>query len=362
MENVYHQTSPDWVEQKLNRRDRARELLKEYIRGHGLKPGELLPPVRSLSEHFGLSRDAVWRALLQLQEEGWINARVNKRYEVSEEVYSRILRSQKVKVIFTGRNYINFTGFRRLADALRRECQRSNMEMRIELLPPKTLPTEAVWNGCDVLMIDSDSSRAFLEAFDYFKVPVIGLDAEYSDRYLLNVVTDHHMGGRMVAERLIRKGSKAVTLVYFDNPPPRIQARIEGFRQVWLESGRSEDSLTLCRVPWSSNNFAKALSAKQQLNDFKGGCDFFVTDGQLAVHFLDILEYMDFSVPKDVRLIGYDGAQSGETTNPPMTVIQQNMDRIAEVAVGRMSPLVRGEHQMGELVRVDPHLVERLSG
>ena len=99
------------------------------------------------------------------------------------------------------------------------------LPLGIELVPLDTKPPKRVWDNCDVLLIDSDSSRGILKHFAKFKVPVIGLDAEYSDRYHLNIVTDHHMGGRMVAERLLEKGSKKACMVYFQNAPARITAR-----------------------------------------------------------------------------------------------------------------------------------------
>jgi len=327
-----------------------------------MQPGELLPPVRALSEHFSVSRDTAWRALKELVEENWIAVRANGRYEIGEDIYSRVLGSLKVKALFTGRNYINFTGFRRLADALKRECRYHNIELAIDLLPLEAKPSKTVWNDCDVLLIDSDSSRGFLKHCSDFKVPVIGLDAEYSDRYHLNIVTDHHMGGRLVAERLLEKGSERACVVYFDNSPPRIQARVDGFKQVWLESGRAIDSLKICTIDWSENNFEMALNVHKEFQDFDGKYDLFVTDSKLAVTFLEVLDYLTFSVPDDVRLIGYDGAQMGGTTNPPMTVIQQDMDQIAAIAIKHMSEMIKPHKGRAELVRIPPHLVERISG
>ncbi|MEX0326391.1 MAG: substrate-binding domain-containing protein [Puniceicoccaceae bacterium] len=362
MEPVSPHNAPRPVELKPNRRDKAREAIKHYIRSHQMKAGELLPPVRSLSEHFGVSRDAAWRALQQLQDEGWINARANRRYEISEEVYTRILGSLKVKVLFTGRNYINFTGFRRLADALKRECRYHNMELAIELLPLDSKPSKHVWDDCDVLMIDSGSSRGILKHFSNFEVPVIGLDAEYSDRYHLNVVTDHHMGGRLVAERLLGLDSKQVCMVYFENSPARIKLRLEGFRQVWLESGKPEKSLSSLVIPWLRNHFEVSLSLNEEMKGFDGKTDLFVTDGNLAVSLLEVLEHRQVSVPEDVRLIGYDATQMGGLTNPPMTTIQQDMDQIAKAAVARLVEVSNSRDAKGELVRIPPHLVERISG
>ena len=67
MEPVSPDNKPPSVALKKNRRDQACEAIKHYIRSHRLNAGELLPPVRALSEHFGVSRDAAWRALQQLQ-------------------------------------------------------------------------------------------------------------------------------------------------------------------------------------------------------------------------------------------------------------------------------------------------------
>ncbi|HSH09836.1 MAG TPA: substrate-binding domain-containing protein [Oceanipulchritudo sp.] len=347
---------------KPNRRDRACEAIKHYIRSHRLPPGELLPPVRAISEHFEVSRDAAWRALRELETEGWVRARANRRYEISEEVYSRILRSIKVKVLFTGRNYIHFTGNRRLADALRRECAYHNIELSISLLPMNAKPDPSVWEDCEILMIDSGSSREVLTHCPEFKVPVIGLDAEYSDRYHLNIVTDHNLGGRMVAERLIQKGSNRVRIVHFEKSPARIHARIEGFRQVWLESGKEESHLMVRTIPWTANNFEVALNVQRELQDFDGDSDFFITDGKLAVTYLDMLDHLKFSVPEKIRLVGYDSSQMGGLTTPPMTTIQQDMDRIAEMAVARLPEVARPHEGLTELVRIPPILVERISG
>lgn len=349
---------------KKNRRDQASEQIKHYIRSHRMEPGELLAPVRALSDHFEVSRDAAWRALQRLQEEDWISARANRRYEISADLYTRILSSLRVKGVFTGISYIHFSGYRRLADSLRRQCRYHNMEFRTTLLPMGEKPDESIWDDCDVLLVDSVSSRSILEHFPKFKVPVIGLDAEYSNRYHLNIVTDHHLGGRMVAERLISDGSKRVHVVHFQDSEsmPRIKARIDGFRQVWLESGRSEKDLHLKAIKFAQNNFDLALNVREELLNFDGKGDFFVTDGTLAITHLEILDHLGYSVPDNLRLIGYDSAQTGETTNPPMTTIQQDMDTIACKAIERMGEYTGPHKGKTELIRIPPILVERISG
>lgn len=349
------------ISPETNRRDAAGDQIKHYIRSNRLGPGERLPTVRKMSEHFGITRDAVWRALRQLQKEEWLEVLPNKRYTVSNALYSRILRSIRVRAVFSGQGYIYFSGFRRLADSLSRECRYHNIDLHISLLPLAAVPEEKVWEDCDLLMVDSDSSRSFLKAFEKFPVPVIGLDANYSDLYHANVVTDHHLGGRIAAEAMLKRGTRSAVVVYHTGSEnnPRVSARIDGFRQTWLEGGRSLDSIQLVPMGWSRSSFEIALNVQAYLEKNPARGSYFVTDGRLATSFIEVLGYQGISVPETVGLIGYDGAQRGELTDPPMTTIQQDMDRIALSAVRWIREISSGHEERGVLERIPPVMITR---
>lgn len=354
---------PLTIHPDTNRRDAAGEQIKHYIKANRLQPGDRLPTVRKMSEHFGITRDAVWRALRQLHGEGWLDLLPNKRYAASKHLYSKILRSITVRAIFSGNGFIYFSGFRRLADSLTRLCRYHNIDLQVELLPLKSAPEDKVWKDCDLVLTDSDSSRALLATFDAFPLPVIGLDANYSDRYRANIVTDHHLGGRMVAEAVLKRGTRGVSIIYHGGSEnnPRVSARIDGFRQAWLEAGRPEDALAVVPIPWSRSSFEIALNVQNYLKShtIHGTC--FVADGRLATNFLEVLEYQNIAVPEDVAVIGYDGAQRGELTDPPMTTIQQDMERIAQSAVGWVQKIAEGHDGRGILERIPPLWVQRKS-
>jgi DNA-binding LacI/PurR family transcriptional regulator len=355
---------PPKIGEAMNQRETAVRQIKDFIRASRLKSGERLPTVRRLSEHFGLTRDAVWRALRKMQEEGWLEVLPNKRYVASRNLHTKILRSIRVRAIFSGERYIYFSGFRRLADALTRLCHHHHIDLSIDLLPLRTKPHRRVWKDCDLLLVDSDSSGSVLEAFQKFPVPVIGLDADYSDRYHANIVTDHHLGGRMVAEAVLQHQTRRASLVYHAGSEnnPRITARLAGFRQAWLEAGRSESSLSLVPIGWSRSSFEVALLVQAYLEKHPAHGTYFVTDGRLATSFLEVLAYQGVAVPKEAALIGYDGAQRGELTDPPMTTIQQDMESIAESAMVWIQRMASGEPSGAEaLERIPPVLVKRSS-
>ncbi len=358
-----HFNRPVVISPDATRRDAASDQIKHFIRTNRLAPGEKLPTVRKLSEHFEITRDAVWRALHKLQKEEWLEVTPSKRYVISESLYTRILRSIRVRAVFSGKGYIYFSGFRRLADALSRECRYHNIDLHIELLPLQKKPEPAVWDNCDLLMIDSDSSGSMLGAFSSFPVPVIGLDANYSDRYHANVVTDHHLGGRICAEAMLKKGVREAVVVYHAGSEnnPRVSARIDGFRQTWLEGGRALGSLALVPIGWSRSSFEIALNVKDYLEKTPARGSYFVTDGRLATSFLEVLAYQKVAVPDEVSVIGYDGAQRGELTDPPMTTIQQDMDRIAVSAVRHIQLIASGGAESGVLERIPPLFVMRSS-
>lgn len=351
---------PPKISPQANLRDTAVEQIKHYIQSHRLEPGQRLPTVRDLAEHFAISRDATWRALKQMQKEAWLDLQPNKRYTVSKKIYTHILRSLRVRAVFSGKQFIYFTGFRRLADALAKECRYHNIDLVIDLLPLEEKPSAEIWDDCDLLMIDSDSSSSLLACFEDFPRPVIGLDANYSERYWANIVTDHHLGGRIAAEAMVDSGEKQTNIVYHagSEENPRVKARIDGFRQAWLEGGRPTDSLALLPIQWSRSSFEVALNVKQYLEKHPVNHSYFVTDGRLATNFLDVLSYLGIKVPEEAKLIGYDGTQKGGLTDPPMTTIQQDMDQIASIAVNKIRKVVSGEKNTS-LERVPPLLTKR---
>lgn len=346
---------------EANRRAAAVDQIKHFIRANRLQPGERLPTVRQMSASFGLTRDSVWRALRQLQEEGWLDLLPSKRYVASNHLYTKILRSICVRAMFAGKGYIYFSGFRRLADALTRLCHYHNINLEIELLPSAAKPDEKIWRGCDVLMVDSDSSGRLLDSFKEFPVPVIGLDANFSDRYHANIVTDHHHGGRLAAEAILRRSPRETSFVYHAGSEnnPRVSARLEGFRHAWVEAGKSLEALPVVGIPWSDSSFEIALNVQAFLEKNPAHGTYFVNDGRLAANFLEVLAYRNVAVPDEVALIGYDGAQRGELTDPPMTTIQQDMERIAHCAVERVQKIAEGQGGIGVLERIPPLMVMR---
>lgn len=348
-----------------NRKDRAEELIKHYIQTHRIEPKEKLPSVRTLSDHLGVTRDSTWRALRALQEAGWLFGLPNRRYAVSEEVYTKILSSLSIRVIFAGDQYIQFAGFRRLADALERMCAYYNLNLAVTLVPYQSQIPDTVWDGCDVLLVDSDTSAQLLEQFDEFNTPVIGLDAVYSDRYYANIVTDHLAGGSMVAEYYIEHGAENVCVPYFKDSEtnPRVKSRVDGFTQTWLESGRSTEGISTAAIPWSENNLQLSLNVKEYLESATLCSNYFVSDGRLAVSFLDVCDFLSIKVPDTIKMIGYDGTQVGETTTPPMTTIQQDMKQMAAEAVKliRMIPETSAPEGKDKVIRLRPRLVTRKS-
>ena len=142
----------------------------------------------------------------------------------------------------------------------------------------------------------------------------------------------------------------------------RITARLGGFRHAWLEAGRSEKSLSFVPIAWSHSSFQVALHVQAFLEKHPAHGTYFVTDGRLATSFLEVLSYQGIQVPKEAALIGYDGAQRGELTDPPMTTIQQDMDRIAESAIGWIQKVASGDERGdGVLERSAPILIKRSS-
>ncbi|HAZ9888158.1 TPA: substrate-binding domain-containing protein, partial [Enterococcus faecium] len=75
----------------------------------------------------------------------------------------------------------------------------------------------------------------------------------------------------------------------------------------------------------------------------------FAGDDLLASLAINNLGSSGKRVPKEVKVIGFDGAQQTLIYNPELSTIQQPIDQISKVAVKKLLNMIKGEKETDEL-------------
>ena len=85
-----------------SQREQAKERMKSLIQRGKLSSQGYLPSIREAANLIGFNRDAVWRAYIALEKEGYIETTPNKRYIIHPAVRNSRLRTLDVRLITVG--------------------------------------------------------------------------------------------------------------------------------------------------------------------------------------------------------------------------------------------------------------------
>ena len=194
-----------------------------------------------------------------------------------------------------------------------------------------------------------------LDVEEYSKIhkPIVALDRYLGD-HIPVVAVDHKAGGRLAAEVLIQNGCKHVlhfrgtTLV---NSP--YHERHREFDRIM-----AQNNIQVCAYELNWNRFDVKYYRKVVKEVFEKP---FVYDGEFAVDELAI-ECMNeiirnhLKVPRDVKIVAYDGTFVTDIVEPRITAIVQPIQELAREAVRLLSEQIDGTVYNGKQVTLNIQL------
>jgi DNA-binding LacI/PurR family transcriptional regulator len=241
-----------------------------------------------------------------------------------------------------------------LADAL--------TEKGHDLLLSRVIPANPDWliNVVDsgrvdgVILIGQSDQSAVIEKVAGRYLPLVAWGANLAGQVHCSVGTDNRKGGELAAKHLIERGSRR--FAFFGDPvAPEIAQRLEGTRSALAEGGLG-DALTVLPAHLTPETAHPAISDwLAELEDVPDGI--IAASDVIALSALRAFTEHGFSVPDDVRVIGYDDLPLANQTIPPLTTIRQDLVAGAAHMVDLLFRRIGGEATPS--VVIEPQLVVR---
>ena len=125
---------------------------------------------------------------------------------------------------------------------------------------------------------------------------------------------------------LLMKGMKHIALLGGSMLYTVNQSRLEGFRQAYEKMGQVIDE-GLLFLELETDDLR--MWAVQQAVERGADC-ILCMDERLAQLSLNVLKQLNLRVPQDISVSGYDGIALGRYSNPRLTTIRQNSERLAQ--------------------------------
>ena len=185
--------------------------------------------------------------------------------------------------------------------------------------------------------------------------PIVSMDHDLGPQIPL-IHSDHRKGGRLLAEYLVAKGCKRVIQLgglFQVNTPSN--DRYYEFERVM---NKHHVSIRTLEVEWNQMDYSYYVNRMQQyMQEIREADGIFASDmGAIALY--HFATDMGIHVPKQLKIVGYDGTDFTRMVTPVMTSVCQNIPLIAKQCVDTIIKLIQGEDGIDYHQIIDVYLQE----
>ena len=157
--------------------------------------------------------------------------------------------------------------------------------------------------------------------------PVVSLDRPIDGATITSVVADNYAGAQLATQHLIEHGYKRIACLTGEPSLYTIRERIRGYRDTMIAAGLK---------PVVETSFSDAESTEKALNRLRGSVSppqaLFTLKNSTTIDVFQALQRKNVTIPEQMALLGYDDFQLAELLRPAITVIEQPIDQMGQVA------------------------------
>ncbi len=205
-------------------------------------------------------------------------------------------------------------------------------------------------------MLNDSKHRAFLDSFGIPYVFVIRKsetdDADY-------VVNDNFHGSYQMVDYLIKTGSAKIGFLNIYKKISSYSERMNGYRKALEDNHIAFDAdLVMDAKPTVEDGYAamkRIIAQGVNLDALFCGCDV------LAIGAMEAILEAGMSIPKDIRIAGYDDIEFAAYLRVPLTTVRQPKYRIGQMGTEVLIDRLQGKYQGRQNVVLRPDLVLRQS-
>lgn len=212
------------------------------------------------------------------------------------------------------------------------------------------------------LVLDSQVTTEEWKFLRKYHIPFIQLHYKpvfSSTEDIHYIFSDNFAGGQLATENLIEHGCKKIMCIAIKSVHSEILDRTEGYLATLRDNNLPIDKNLIIEDECSFFNGERLVLENHDLLKKVDGI--FVHADIMALGAIKGLASLGYSVPKDIRIVGYDDIKMGTYYNPTLTTIHQPKEELAEKACKKLTDLL-GKID-GDLMQevIQPRLISRES-
>lgn len=190
-----------------------------------------------------------------------------------------------------------------------------------------------------VIIPVSDNDRYYSgEAFS--RVHVVTLDRPAPGSRFDSVLVPNRAGAKTAVEHLIGHGHQSIAFLGLNRKLYTMKARYAGYREAMSEAGRLAQPYLDCES--AERTEALILS---MLNSRKPPTALFAANNLTMRYALHALSLAGIQIPRQVAIAGFDDFEMADVLQPSLTVVQQPVYQLGEVAANLLFQRISGSEE-----------------
>lgn len=169
---------------------------------------------------------------------------------------------------------------------------------------------------------------------------VVAIDTNVSENVPI-VGSDNYAGGKIATELLLSKGCKYIVIIDSQfGLQTQARLRKKAYEDVMKEHGRNP---IVYEIPTTFDWKNQQQVVSRILDECPEVDGVFASNDLFAAAFIAEAKKRGKSIPKDIKVIGYDGTETCQMLIPELTTIKQPIDLIAKTAIDILLKKIEGE-------------------
>lgn len=191
--------------------------------------------------------------------------------------------------------------------------------------------------------------------------PIMLYNRQTEDDHNHYVVLNNEKGSRLAVNYLVSLGHKRISFLSGSTKYSTFNERYQGYINALKDNGIAFDESLVYTGDLSYDKIFE-YTRDTLATENKPTC-FFAASDSLAINVMDALTRMNFHIPKDISVIGFDNIQIASSKLINLTTISQNKFEKAKLALEKLLLLINKEHPIDQPIQItlEPELIIRQS-
>ncbi|MGM0878202.1 MAG: LacI family DNA-binding transcriptional regulator [Bacillota bacterium] len=169
-------------------------------------------------------------------------------------------------------------------------------------------------------------------------IPCIAIDIPLDGEKCTYVESDNYHGSKAAMNHLIDLGHKVIGFIGGDEISKTSYDRLRGYQDALMEN-KIGVSPGLIHLGYFSQEIAKEVTIRL-IKDKPDITAFFIVSDEMAMSAINTLKEMDYHVPNDISVVGFDDIKGASKFDPPLTTVKQEKYEIGSEAAAMLLQII----------------------